>query len=125
MRVNPSDQTPICGEANIARYLARLFQPSYEADLHSACLADHWLDLASFSLVGGNTKERAAAVRSLNSHLGKKSWLLESTSSFVDAVVFSALHQAGQRSGASGNVKRWLQGCESDRLFGQMRTLLA
>lgn len=125
MRVNPSHQTPICGEANIARYLARLLQPSYEVDLLSACLADHWLDLASFSLIGGNSKERAAAVRSLNSHLGRKPWLLEETSSFVDAVVFSALQQTGQASSASGNVKTWLKGCESDHLFQQMRTLIA
>lgn len=125
LRVSPSSQTPINGESNIARYLARLLQPSYEEDLHLACLADHWLDLASFSLIGGNSKERAAAVRSLNAHLGKKSWLVGDEASFVDAVVYSALSQTGQRSGATGNVQNWLKACESQDRFEQIRTLFA
>ncbi|XP_070579868.1 aminoacyl tRNA synthase complex-interacting multifunctional protein 2-like [Ptychodera flava] len=124
MNVSPISQTPIQGEANIARYFARLLDPSYECNAELASHIDMWLDLASHSLCRGSSKEKAAAMRALNSHLGKNKWLVGSSLSLADVVTWSAVYQADQASAASNNVKKWLHACEDHSAFQHAKTLI-
>ncbi|XP_038068369.1 aminoacyl tRNA synthase complex-interacting multifunctional protein 2-like [Patiria miniata] len=118
MMVAAPSQSPIHGEANIARYVARLLNPGYDAtDPVRATTVDHWLDLATSSLVNGSSKEKAAGVRALNSRLGRCEWLAGPSISVADVVCWSALHGAGQAAGAPANVQKWLKACAGHSLF--------
>ncbi|XP_072028686.1 aminoacyl tRNA synthase complex-interacting multifunctional protein 2-like [Amphiura filiformis] len=119
LKVSAHSQTPIQGEANVARYLARLITPRYDAGtIQHVCAVDDLLDLASFTILGGSSKERAAALRSLNSLLGKNTWLAPSGEmSIADAVVWSTLHQVQMTSGTPSNVQKWLKACEAQSAF--------
>ena len=112
--MSANSQTPIQGEANVARYLARLITPRYDdGPIQHVCAVDDLVDLASNSILAGSSKEKAAAVRTLNSVLGKNEWLAPSGEmSVADAVVWSALQQTGASKGAPGNVQKWLKACE-------------
>lgn len=116
--VDPTRQTPILGEANIIRYLARLLNPSYdEMDIVAATQIDDLLDLAQLQVVEGNTKEKAAGVRLLNSALGKKTWLSGDQPGIADYVCWSALQQACLAEGSPANVKKWLGLCKTHTSF--------
>ncbi len=119
LKVSANSQTPIQGEANVARYLARLISPRYDdGAVQHVCAIDDLLDLASFNILGGSSKEKAAALRSLNSTLGKNEWLAPTGEmSVADAVVWSALHQAQMTNGAPGNVQKWLKSCAAQSAF--------
>ncbi len=75
MKFNTQSMCPIEGEANIARFLFRLWvlNPKTRS---AATLMDCWIDTAVFQLAEGGSKERAAVLRSLNSALGRSPWLL-------------------------------------------------
>lgn len=125
MMVDPKNQTPIEGEASIARYLSRLLNPSYDSsDPVTATVIDTWLDTAQ-QLLNGNNKEKAAVVRSLNSQLGKNTWLVGTSLSLADIVMWSALHQSQQASSAQGNVKKWLQACNNHPAFQRVLMLVS
>uniref|UniRef100_A0A0B6Z311 AIMP2 thioredoxin-like domain-containing protein n=1 Tax=Arion vulgaris TaxID=1028688 RepID=A0A0B6Z311_9EUPU len=124
--VDPTKQTTIEGEANIARYLTRLLNPSHEEDdIVTATLIDEILDLAQLQLLDGKTKEKTAAVRTLNSMLGKSDWLIGSEPSVADVVCWSALHQTNQASSSPANVKKWLNLCSQHKLFKSVSGLLS
>ena len=125
--VDPALQNPILAESNIARYIFRVLNPAYDSveNLPQFVANDKWLNLASRSLVYGNAKERQSAVRQLNSHLGKSSFLTGSQVSLVDAVVVSGLFQAKEYGNAGGNVKKWIQACHETELFYGMKEFLA
>ncbi|BFZ17983.1 hypothetical protein BsWGS_21021 [Bradybaena similaris] len=122
--VDPTKQTTIQGEANVARYLSRLLTPSCDEDIVAVTQVDELLDLAQLQLVEGNSKERAAAVRILNSLLGKKDWLAGSSPGLADFVCWSAIHQAGQASNAPANVKKWLNLCGQHKKFQLVSSLI-
>jgi len=125
MMVDPTRQTPILGEANIARYLTRLLEPGAEADIVAATQRDELLDLAQLQIISGNTKEKAAAVRNLNSSLGKNSWLTGSNPNVVDVVVWSALQQTKLTDSPPANVKKWLALCSKHQLFSGVTALVS
>lgn len=116
--VDPVRQSTIQGEANVARYLARrLGMFTDETDIVTATLIDEILDLAQLQLLEGNSKEKSAAVRTLNSALGKKDWLVGAEPSLADIVCWSALYQTNQTSSPPANVKKWLNLCNQHRVF--------
>ncbi|KAJ8319330.1 hypothetical protein KUTeg_004421 [Tegillarca granosa] len=118
LMVEPHRQTPIIGESNIARYLMRLLNPNYDTDdIAKVTQIDEWLDTANIQVLQGNTKEKSAAVRSLNSRLGRNDWLVGSRLSLADIVMWSALNQSNQVSDAPANVKKWLKLCSSNSAF--------
>ena len=118
MMVAAPSQSPIHGEANIARYVTRLLNPGFDTtDIALASSVDQWLDLATGALLNGSSKEKAAAVRSMNSRLGKRDWLVGSSVSVADAVCWSAVQSAGQAAGAPANVQKWLKACATQDLF--------
>ncbi|XP_066291410.1 aminoacyl tRNA synthase complex-interacting multifunctional protein 2-like [Branchiostoma lanceolatum] len=118
MMMSAAYQTPIHGESNVARYLGRILQPSYDAqDPVTATEIDTWVDMAGTQVLLGNNKERAASLRSLNSRLGKHDWLVGSGLTLADMVMWSALHQTGQAAGVPANVKRWMQACNDQPAF--------
>ena len=115
--VSPSEQTPIQGEANIARFLARLLRPPYDdTDIIRATEIDNLVDLA-YPLTKGNNKERAAVLRTLNAKLGKSAWLVGDEITLADIVLWGAIMQTGQFEGAPGNVKKWLDRCSEQKAF--------
>ncbi|XP_006822418.1 aminoacyl tRNA synthase complex-interacting multifunctional protein 2-like, partial [Saccoglossus kowalevskii] len=123
MNIQPVSQSPIHGEANIARYLSRLLDSNYEANPEVATQIDTWLDIATNSVLNGASKEKASVLRSLNSHLGKNPWLVGSSLSLADIIMWSSLNQSGQANGAPGNVKKWLKVCEDISAFQFAKTV--
>ena len=112
MKVKAGSQTSIQGEVNILRYLSRLLTPAYDAsDIVMVTSIDSFLDLASSTILNGNSKEKAAAVRTLNASLGKRTWLVSDSPTLADVAVWSTLHQTGLASGAPSNVQKWLKAC--------------
>ncbi|GFR88518.1 aminoacyl tRNA synthase complex-interacting multifunctional protein 2-like [Elysia marginata] len=125
--VDPVHQTSIQGEANVARYLwGLLAKPGSDLDPARATLEDELVDLAQLQVLEGNNKERSAAVRRLNSVLGKQnSWLMGGDApSLVDLVCWSALNQAGLVQGAPANVQRWLTCCKQHEDFSTAHSLV-
>lgn len=119
MKIQANSQTPIQGEVNIVRYLSRLLTPAYDAadDLVTIANIDNFLDLASSTILKGNSKEKAAGVRSLNAALGKCTWLVADAPTIADVAVWSTLQQTGLASGAPSNVQKWLKACAAQSDF--------
>lgn len=118
MMVNPVTQVAIKGEVNIARYLAHLVGLIHtKSDAVYLTDVDTLLDLAHSFIIHGSNKERQAAMRQLNSRLGKSAWLVGSSISIADIAVWSALHQVHAMESAPANVKKWLKNCRSFSAF--------
>ncbi|XP_064118292.1 uncharacterized protein LOC135223616 isoform X1 [Macrobrachium nipponense] len=113
LMVNPLHQTPISGEANIIRYVSRLFPLSspynYEATGTFTLITetDNLLDQLTNQMICGNNKERQAVLRLLNGRLGRASWLMGDKCSIVDVMAWSAVRQTGSEVGAPANVSKW------------------
>ncbi|XP_033751646.1 aminoacyl tRNA synthase complex-interacting multifunctional protein 2-like isoform X2 [Pecten maximus] len=123
--VSPHNQTAIEGEANIARYIMRLINQDYDnSNPVTTTQVDDWLDSAQQQLHQGNTKEKAAAVKSLNARLGRNDWLVGSEISLADMVMWAALLQTYQMSNAPNNVKKWLTACDKNSVFQFAKTVL-
>lgn len=120
MVIRPVSQSPIHGEANIARYLARLLDADYEANPEVATTIDAWIDMAALL----TTKQKASVLKSLNARLGKRTWLAGSSLSLADIVTWSYLIQLGQTNGLPSNVKKWLQACNGISAFQFAKQLL-
>ena len=117
LMVSPKSQTAVHGEATIARYLARLLNPSYDSDdICRATEIDNYVDLA-YLLTNGKTKEKDSVLKTLNAKLGKSEWLVGSQQTLADIVLWSAVHQSGQAKSAPANVKKWLSRCSDDSAF--------
>ena len=125
--VEPSRQNPILAEANIARYVFRILNPAYDTveNLAQFVANDKWLNLAARLIVYGNAKERQSAVRQLNGQLGKSAYLTGQGVSLVDAVVISALFNAGEYGNLVGNVKKWSLACNQTELFYSLKGYLS
>lgn len=119
LMVNPLHQTPISGEANIIRYVSRLFPLSspynYEATgtFTSITETDNLLDQLTNQMICGNNKERQAVLRLLNGRLGRASWLMGDKCSIVDVMAWSAVRQTGSEAGAPANVSKWYRAVSS------------
>jgi len=110
----------IQGEVNIARYFAREFSILYDdKDPVAATIIDQWLDLIHVSVLRGNNKEKAAVMRSLNSHLGLRTWLVGKEHSLADALMWSAVYQTQSVDTAPHHVQRWLRDCSLLAFYGQ------
>lgn len=110
MVVSPHNQTPVEGVANIARYLCREFCPSlYEGlGIEAASQVDSWIDTVSRNLSTGTSKEKASAMRRLNSQLGSAKYLVGEGVTLADIIVYSTLcGQDGLKPTA--NVKQWIK----------------
>ena len=117
MMLSPNIQTQIYGEANVARYLARLINPAfYMADIVTAVEVDNWLDHAT-QVIHGSNKERAGVLRTINARLGRHSWLVGSSLTLADVVMWSALQQCKMTQAVPGNVKKWLDVCSQQPIF--------
>lgn len=126
LMVSPAKQSVICGEVNIARYINRLLSPAFDtADITMATTADEWLDTADLQIFNGNSKQRNAAVKSINNRLKKNDWLVGSEFSVVDAIVWSALNQTELSKGAPENVQTWLNTCSNMPLFTSTLSLVS
>ncbi|XP_063605698.1 aminoacyl tRNA synthase complex-interacting multifunctional protein 2-like [Penaeus indicus] len=113
LMVNPLRQTVISGEANITRYISRLFPLSspynYEATgtFSSIAETDNLLDQLASQAASKNNKERQGALRQLNGRLGKTSWLVNNECGIADVFLWSVLKQGGLNVGAPANVDKW------------------
>ena len=122
--VSPNIQTSIQGEGNVARYLARLLSPAYDAgSIITATEIDQYIDMAE-SLLNGTSKEKAAVLRTLNGRLGKENFLVGGQLSLADIVLWSAAQQSQQADTAPPNVKKWIERCSNNSAFSLACKLL-
>ena len=122
--VNPSKQTPVVGEVNIARYLARQLTPCYDdSDIVTATQIDTLLDHAAVLLHGSG--DIAGALKSLGQQLGKKKWFVgNDRPSLADIVIWSAVKQCHLAATAPDNVRQWLARCDMLPEFANAGRLL-
>nr|CAH0111927.1 unnamed protein product [Daphnia galeata] len=119
LMVSPSSQAvPIKGEANIARYLARMVPGllDYESQPLKAAQIDHYLDLTECSAplgVRGLKRERAATLKLLDTTLSTKKSLEGSQVGVVDFVVYSALVNSCTEKEIGTNIHAWMDRCRS------------
>jgi len=113
--ISPTHHSQICGEANVARYLARLLSPPYDHDIIAATHVDSWLD-QSYKLANGNKKEKAAVLKSMNTSLGKQSYLT-SELSLADIVLWSLIRQSSDLGSPPTNVSHWIKNCNNHLKF--------
>lgn len=123
MKFSVQTMCPIEGEGNIARFLFSLFGQKHNAV--NLTLIDSWVDIAIFQLKEGNSKEKAAVFRSMNSALGKSPWLVGNEFTVADVVLWSVLQQTGVcGTAAPANVQRWLKSCDNLAPFNTALKLL-
>ncbi|XP_054710903.1 aminoacyl tRNA synthase complex-interacting multifunctional protein 2-like [Uloborus diversus] len=123
MMIDPVHQGIIEGEVNIARYISRLLFLNYDEDPISATLIDDWLEVAHSSLIHGNNKDRQAALKSLNSHLGKNSFLVGNSLTVADIIIWSSLLQTKLHDGLPSNVSKWYKSLSENEMFHLCHTL--
>lgn len=110
LMVNPSKQSAIQGEVNIVRYIRRLLDSTAEAeDPATMATCDEVLDLVQLRIIDGNNKERDSALRTLNSRLGRTSWLVGDSVSSADIAAWSGINQCKLSADLPGNVKKWFK----------------
>jgi len=108
LMVSPLTQTLIKGEANILRYIARLF-PSllpYES-LSPLTEVDAMLDTIS-SLVWAAPRERQPLMRTLVTNLGKSSYLSGNSLSITDLALYSAIKSLACEKELQPELTKWL-----------------
>jgi len=121
--VSPSKQTPVVGEANIVRYLARLLTPRYDSNIVTATQIDSVLDHAAILLHDADT---VGLVKSLGQLLGRKKWFVgNDRPSVADVVMWSALKQRRLAMSAPDNVCQWIARCDLLPEFAKADRLLA
>lgn len=101
-----SDQSPILGEANILRYLARRFLPHLYEPGQPLILAaiDDWLNCAA--------GPKKALLEQLNKYLAKNKWLVGNNFSLADiycSVATVKCYDDGMT--VPKNVAKWLSEC--------------
>lgn len=97
--------TPLTGEITIARFLCRTLLPDLYHNLtpEESASVDILIDQ---SLAG--SKERAAAIKSLDAKLGKQQWILGSKMSLADVVLACCIVKENGVKSVPGNVNKWL-----------------
>ncbi|XP_046449612.1 probable aminoacyl tRNA synthase complex-interacting multifunctional protein 2 isoform X1 [Daphnia pulex] len=119
LMVSPSSQgVAIKGEANIARYLARLLPGllDYESQPLKAAQIDHYLDLTECSAplgARGLKRDRAAALQLLERTLSTNKSLEGSQVGVVDFVVYSALVNSCTEKEIGTHIRSWMDRCRS------------
>lgn len=108
---------------SLFRYIARLLSFNYDADPIVSTQIDNWLEIAHSSLIHGNNKERQAALKSLNSHLGKSNYLVQDSISLADIVVWSALTQNKLHQSLPANVSKWYKSLAEHEIFESCKDL--
>jgi len=106
---SPREQTRIVGDANIARYLCRILLPHLynEDDVENVLDIDKWIE-TSVQLSNGSSKEKDAAVKAMNSHLGKCEYFCNESVTVADVTLLAALlANAGHVKSLPKNVKKW------------------
>lgn len=106
---DPKLQTRVVGDANIARYLARLLAPQLynEDNVGAAADIDRWIDV-SVQLCNGNSKEKDSVLKSMNSHLGKNDYFCDSCITLADITLLAALLANNDHvKNLPKNVKKW------------------
>ena len=121
--MNTRLQTAIEGEANIARFLARLLSPAYD-ELDSVNDVDTVLD-NTMSLMHGPKKMNASIIRSINAKLGRSQYVAGDCISVGDIVFWSSLHKIGEANKQTGNVKKWLNRCSENEAFSTAVKLIS
>jgi len=107
--------TPIQGEINILRFLARLSTShlNYENGPNP-----HEIDSLlenSYAIIRAKTKtERASLLQNINKSLGKHQWLAgRGQMSIADLAAYSAIKQVVSPNEVNVNVGKWMQRCEA------------
>ena len=110
MAVHPGHSL-LHGETTVARYLCRSLLPDLYGGLAVDVIAavDVWLDV-SHTLASGNNKEKATALKLINTHLQKSEWLVNNKLSLADICIASTLKKTNVRAigSVSEHVKTWL-----------------
>lgn len=107
-----------------SRYLSRLSCANYDSDPITSTLIDNWLELVHSSIIHGNNKDRQAALRSLNSHLGKNPFLVGDSYTLCDVVAWSGLVQTQLHESLPANVLKWFKSLSSLDAFQQCANAL-
>ena len=116
--VDVTKQTPIIGEVNVARYLMRLLEPTYDTkDIVKATQIDELLDLADSKLLAGNSKDKSEAIEYLDSILKHQTWLGGTDCCVTDIVLWSALRQVDETIRIPSHVTKWLEHCKTHTWF--------
>lgn len=124
LKVNLSQQTPIIGECNVARYLARLLSPSYDSgDALNSTRIDALIDLADGQL-SNDASEKGNFLKAIGTQLGRSQWMLGDALTLADIVLWSAVHQSKQASKAPDNVRRWIDQCNQHPDFAIVKQLV-
>lgn len=117
LMISVVDQSLILGEANILRYLSRLFLPDLYSGLGSFQMAniDSWLTAVMKLTTSENGKDsRKTFVQTLNSHLGKHKWLVGSAPTLADIYCSIVLIKTSASSTFPNNVKKWISLCSEE-----------
>jgi aminoacyl tRNA synthase complex-interacting multifunctional protein 2 len=123
--VTPSRQSVIRGEVNVIRYIRRLLDPSAETqDPVTMAVCDEVLDLVQSRLMEGSSKERDSALRTLNSRLGRTSWLVGNSMSSADIAAWSGINHCKMSADLPANVKKWFKACDNNAMFQSARRVL-
>jgi len=107
----PGHQTHIYGDVNVARFLALTLAPDlYNArGVETVAEIDQWLDVAN-QICNGNNKEKESAMKALNGHLGKNTYLVDGCVTLADISCLSAfLANPECFTSLAKNVKKWFQ----------------
>lgn len=111
MALNPG-QCHLHGEATIARFLCRTLLPDLYAALtiDEVAEVDMWLDVA-LSIACGNSKEKAIALKAINTQLQRTQWLVGSKMTLADICIASTLVKTNIRAigSVSQHVEKWLK----------------
>ncbi|XP_076053040.1 aaRS-interacting multifunctional protein 2 isoform X2 [Oratosquilla oratoria] len=113
LMVNPIAQSKVVGEANIVRYISRLFPQNspynYEAcgTIEGIAEVDTMFDTIQSNVIEGKNKDKAAMVKQYNARLANSKWLLGGDMSIVDVFAWSAFKQTGLDVTAPAHLSKW------------------
>ncbi|XP_028395150.1 aminoacyl tRNA synthase complex-interacting multifunctional protein 2-like [Dendronephthya gigantea] len=113
LMISIANQSPILGESNILRFLARQFLP----DLYNAhsplqiATIDDWL---SSAIQFTSTKDGETFIQNLNTHLGKHNWLSGDAISIADIYCSVALIKSNSNRKLPKNVSKWMANCRKE-----------
>ncbi|XP_065065948.1 aminoacyl tRNA synthase complex-interacting multifunctional protein 2-like [Rhopilema esculentum] len=108
--VSPRVQTPIKGDANIARYLCRKFAPHLYEGLqeNDLSIADSIMEISSSKILNGSLDDTKKALKSLDKLVGSENiWLIGNRMTIADIVLWSALLASGRTSALPQSLQKW------------------
>jgi len=106
--VDPIHERALLGETTLARYITNyLPDVGLTNDPITDTHMDHLIDTLYNTITTGNSKDKAGAVRHLNTVLGSAAWILGARLSLVDILVWSALSNTDINITSHTNIQRW------------------